>query len=411
MTESRLYPLFWRWHFFAAALVIPFVLWQSVTGTLYLWSEWWMDVRHPELRFVLPTDKPATYADQVGAALAVFPDMPVQDIFVPIDRARSTTVTVIGSDGLPMPVFVDPDGARVLGQLTSAEWLPGLSRSLHRGWPFGEPGNWALELGNCWAIVMLVSGLYLWWPRGRRFPEVLWPRLYLGPRIAIRDLHACVAVWFSAIFLFFLVSAMPWTHFWGGVILPKIQAVLDQESPAGFSAGGAPSSRMIQALPTLDALVEHARAENVAGTLNIKLDAWEGAPWWMTNVRNPPGTDRYLIGDTENGEVVGSYTGSDLPFIPAAVALGIHLHQGDFGPLNRWLNTALAVALIWLSATGLLSWWRRRPKGRLGVPPDMSLRWPRVVVWSLATMGVLLPLFGLSVLAIAGLERFTRIGR
>ena len=154
--------------------------------------------------------------------------------------------------------------------------------------------------------------------------------------------------------------------------------------------------------------MERARAKNVQGTLNIKLDAWEGAPWWMTNVRNPPGTDRYLIGNTESGEVVGSYTGSDLPLIPAAVALGIHLHQGDFGPVNRWLNTALAVALIWLSATGLLSWWRRRPKGRLGIPPDVSLRWPRVVVWSLAAMSVLLPLFGLSVLAIAGLDRVIR---
>jgi uncharacterized iron-regulated membrane protein len=50
--EARLYPAFWRWHFLAALIVIPFVLWQSTTGTLYLWSEWWMDVRHPELRFV-----------------------------------------------------------------------------------------------------------------------------------------------------------------------------------------------------------------------------------------------------------------------------------------------------------------------------------------------------------------------
>ena len=52
--SARLYPMFWRWHFFAAALVIPFVLWQGTTGALYLWSERWMDVRHPELRFVEP---------------------------------------------------------------------------------------------------------------------------------------------------------------------------------------------------------------------------------------------------------------------------------------------------------------------------------------------------------------------
>ena len=48
-SRLRLYATLWRWHFLAALLVIPFVLWQSTTGTLYLWSEWWMDQSHPAL--------------------------------------------------------------------------------------------------------------------------------------------------------------------------------------------------------------------------------------------------------------------------------------------------------------------------------------------------------------------------
>src|SRR4030095_12644078 len=133
------------------------------------------------------------------------------------------------------------------------------------------------------------------------------------------------------------------------------------------------------------------------------------APWWLTNVHNPPGTDRYIIGDTESGEVVGRYTGSDLPLIPAAVALGIHLHQGDFGPINLWLNTALAIVLVWLSATGLLSWWHRRPKGQLAAPPRVGRRWPRPLVWAPATMRIILPLFGLSVVALAAIDRAVRL--
>jgi uncharacterized iron-regulated membrane protein len=50
--KPRFYGLFWRWHFFASLVVIPFVLWQSTTGTLYLWSQWWMDQAYPVLRFV-----------------------------------------------------------------------------------------------------------------------------------------------------------------------------------------------------------------------------------------------------------------------------------------------------------------------------------------------------------------------
>jgi uncharacterized iron-regulated membrane protein len=68
--KPRYYGLLWRWHFFAALIVIPFVLWQSTTGTLYLWSEWWMDKAHPELRFVPPDARTATPGAQIAAALA-----------------------------------------------------------------------------------------------------------------------------------------------------------------------------------------------------------------------------------------------------------------------------------------------------------------------------------------------------
>jgi len=341
----------------------------------------------------------------MSAALERVPGAPVQEILIPTDPSRSTTVIMLGQDGLPIPVFVDPDGARVLGQLSAYEWLPGISRSLHRGWPLGEPGNWLLELGDCWAIVMLLTGLYLWWPRGRSPMSVLWPRLHLGTRVMLKELHSCVAVWFSLVFLFFLVSALPWTHFWGQVLLPKVQTALNQDSPAGFAVGMTSPDRMKAALPALDAIVFEAKAQNIPGILDIKLDEWPGAPWWLTNIHNPPGTDRYIVGDTRTGEVLGRYEGSDLPLIPAAVALGIHLHQGDFGPINLWLNTALAFVLVWLSATGLRSWWHRRPKGQLAAPPRVLTRWPRALVLGAATMSIILPLFGLSVLALAAMDR------
>jgi uncharacterized iron-regulated membrane protein len=106
----------------------------------------------------------------------------------------------------------------------SSEWLPGITRSLHGGWPLGKPGSWLLELGDGWAIAMIVTGLYLWWPRGRGLIQALLPRLHAGPRVLIRDLHAGVAVLFSAVFLFFLISALPWTAFWGGEVLSRVQS-------------------------------------------------------------------------------------------------------------------------------------------------------------------------------------------
>ncbi|MEP6906864.1 MAG: PepSY domain-containing protein, partial [Pseudoxanthomonas sp.] len=188
----------WRWHFLAAFLVVPFVLWQSVTGTIYLWSGSWVDQRHPDLRFVEPAPVRASLDTQVAAAHAAFPGASIAGITVPADPRRSTLVTLAGDGGLPVAGFVDPYSGRWLGSLQGADWPTGWSRNLHGGWPLGNAGSWLLELGACWTIVMVLSGLYLWWPRdGRAWWRALVPRVGRDRWTFWRDLHACVAVWFS----------------------------------------------------------------------------------------------------------------------------------------------------------------------------------------------------------------------
>jgi uncharacterized iron-regulated membrane protein len=425
--SDRVYARLWRWHFFAAFIVIPFVLWQSTTGTLYLWSERLMDALHPQLRFVQAGGQAMPPSAQVRAALASrvlespqaatleLDDLRgnahhdfaapvdatgVQRVVLPEDANRSTAVLLVGANGLPFPVFVDPYTARVLGSLTAPAWIPGLTRALHGGWPLGDPGSWLLELGDGWAIVMIATGLYLWWPRGRGFLAGLWPRVRSGPRVLIRDLHSCVAVWFSLVLLFFLVSALPWTAFWGGKLLPRIEAATDQTSPAGFSPGGASVTQMMNALPSVDEFVREARARNVRGTLDVRLAPWPDAPLFMTNIRIPPSQDRTVLGDASSGALLGDYTNADLPAIPRFVALGVHVHQGDFGPWNLWLNTAFALALIWLSVTGVISWWTRRPSHKLAPPPRVTARAPRFLVATAIAVCVVFPILGLSVVCV-----------
>ena len=435
-SASRLYARFWRWHFFAAFIVIPFVLWQSVTGAVYLWSEQWMDRAYPDLRFVEQRGTPDPPSTQINAALrtvstgstpAVSNDgavdaqahvahhrgpaggeVAVQEILLPQDPRRSTTVLLQDANGLPFPVFVDPYGSRVLGTLSTSAWLPGITRALHGGWPLGAPGSWLLELGDGWAIVALATGLYLWWPRGRGFGAGFWPRLRNGPRVMIRDLHSCVAVWFSVVLLFFLVTALPWTKFWGETILPVIETATNQTSPAGFSTGGASIAQLTAALPAVDDVVETARRRAVPGTLDVKLAPWPNAPLFVANVHANPSQDRTVLAEAGSGRLLGDFRSHDLPAIPRFVAFGIHVHQGDFGLPSLWLNTAFAVSLIWLSATGVLSWWIRRPRGRLSAPAAAGVPPPRWVLATAAAVCVLLPLLGASVLCLLIIDRTLR---
>jgi uncharacterized iron-regulated membrane protein len=91
-SSSRLYRRLWRWHFYAAFLVIPFVLLQGITGTMYLWQDEWADWAHPELRFVQPQAIVASFDAQLAAAQALHPHAQATTMLVSDDPSRSTQV-------------------------------------------------------------------------------------------------------------------------------------------------------------------------------------------------------------------------------------------------------------------------------------------------------------------------------
>lgn len=435
---GRLYRRLWRRHFYAAFLLIPFVLLQSITGTLYLWHEEWADWAHPELRFVEPGEKTASFDAQVAAAAAAHPLAQATTLMVADDPRRATQVMFgarhgvakrgggrapngpasafpslrsdtlpragshhDGGDALPFPVFVDPHTARVLGDLPGWSWMPGWSRKIHGGWPLGTAGSWLLELGACWAVVMMLTGLYLWWPRNRSLLATLLPRTHLGARVLMKDLHGSVAVLFSVIILAFLVTALPWTRFWGDQILTPIENATGQASP--FGAAARATSTLLEGVQpmSLDEAVKLARAAGVRGDLEVKLD---GKPDSALTVRNrmPRASGEVAIAfDRGSRKLLVTTTWTDYPAVPRAVSTGVDLHEGSFfGRANQWFNTVVSLALVWMSVTGLSSWWLRRPKGRLAAPPRTEIRLPR---WALATgiaLCVLMPLLGASVLVL-----------
>lgn len=398
----------WRWHFLAAFLVVPFVLWQSVTGTIYVWSQAWVDARHPELRFVEAQPARASLDAQVIAARQSFPEAAIGGVQISGDPTRSTQVT-FDVDGLPAAVFVDPYRAEVLGTLQGADWPVGWSRQLHGGWPLGDAGSWLLELGACWTIVMVLTGLYLWWPRdGRSFGQVLVPRLRQGSRVFWRDLHACVAVWFSLLIVVFLLTALPWTSFWGGSVLQPLQRALHQEAPsaAGFApvfAGRSPAARPAM----LQAMLEQARAKGLEGDLVFYMV--DGPPDSAVSVRTlRPRTseERYVLLERARGEVVGQASWNDFPLTAKAVATGVDIHEaGYFGTVGPWINTLFASALVWLSLTGLMAWWRRKPAHALGAPASVGSPWPGWLRGSALGLFIALPLLGLSAAVLWAAEK------
>ena len=120
---------------------------------------------HPELLYVEAGTQRVGYQAQLDSALARHAGQSLTQIQVPQAANRATVFLFTATNGLPYPAFVNPYTGAYLGSVAPAWWLPGTSRALHGGWPLGNGGSYLLELGACWAIVMILTGLYLWWPR------------------------------------------------------------------------------------------------------------------------------------------------------------------------------------------------------------------------------------------------------
>src|SRR3546814_20433184 len=103
-------------------------------------------------------------------------------------------------------VGVSPRG-RVLGAIDPDRRLSAVVQRIHGSLLMGVGGGILVELAASWAMVLILTGLYLWWPRGRGLAGVVWPRLSLGGRAAVRDLHAVHGIWVSGLALILLVTA------------------------------------------------------------------------------------------------------------------------------------------------------------------------------------------------------------
>lgn len=414
-TGRDTYARLWRWHFYAAFLVIPFVLWQSITGTLYLWHEELADRQHAELRFVEPRATRASYADQLTAAQIALPNGRVSHVVIPDDPRRATMVVMQGANGLPAPVFLDPYDGRVLGRVDGTGWLPGLTRALHGGWPLGDWGSYLLELGASWAIVMVLTGLYLWWPRqARGLAGVLYPRLSAGSRVLWRDLHAVTGVWIALVLLAFLATALPWTKLWGGEILGPVQRALGQAPPAAASFGPVPYRSTTNAGTrerSLDEIVAIARLEGLDGTLHVRPLRGD-QPISVRSAAARASDERQLLIDRGTGAVLAHSRWADVPPLARAIATGVDLHEGRlFGRANQWVNTAITATLVWLAVSGFVGWYRRRPAGSLSAPPRVDRRVARPVVVAGIVLCAALPLLGASVMLLWLLDRVLRVWR
>ena len=435
------YSLAWRWHFYAGLFVAPVMILLALTGIIYLFKPQLDPLLYDHLLNVTPAHHSLSADEQLSRVQATYPQGHISQYLPPVNPERSGQF-VINNGGRELNVFINPYTGQVLGEQDAKLNLQAVARALHGELMIGTLGDRLVELAAGWGVVLVVSGLYLWWPRGQSAAGILWPRLNRRGRLLWRDFHAVTGFWGAALLLFMLISGMTWTGFWGKQYadlwnrfpvamwndVPKsdiearsLNNAARQTVPWAMEntpmpVSGAHAEHMAHAAHAsgpaapsihLQDVVDTATARQVEPGYSITLPTTASGVFTIAVFADDPRNDATLHVDQYTGTVLADVRWQHYSNVARATEMGVMLHEGKlFGSLNQIAILLVCLMILLSSVSGLVIWWKRRPQGGLGVPAlrhDLPT-WKTGVVIMLA-LAIAFPLVGASLIVVWGLDR------
>ncbi|WP_394662798.1 PepSY-associated TM helix domain-containing protein [uncultured Sphingomonas sp.] len=257
-----------------------------------------------------------------------------------------------------MMVWFSGDGTRIVRAEPWGGYLMSWLYQLHMALLAGDLGGQVVGWSGVAMLVLLVSGIAAWWPRGSWRKALAFKR-NAAPIRRLRDLHKLSGLW-STVLLFVLVAT--------GVLLalPAVtQALLAPATiPAPKSAGR--SDRQIAIVEALDAAHQALPDGRI---VFIDMPGDRDAPIRVRSQvpgdphRRFPGS--YVFIDQFSGRVLAVHDVRRGGTGTAAASWVRTLHDGTVGGVaTRILAVLIGFVPTILLATGILHWLRRRKAAR-----------------------------------------------
>jgi uncharacterized iron-regulated membrane protein len=426
---ARRRSLFWRIHFWAALIASPFALVATLTGLLYIFTPQIEARLYAGLERVeaggqrLPLDAAVAAARRAAPSglevLAVTPPAaPVDAVRVSFGPAApgagahaghgqpaAAAAARPGQGGERLTVFVDPYRATVLGSQREQDRFSEWARRLHSRLLQGESLRWMIELAASWMLVMLLTGVYLWWPQAAAGGQPALPRRTARGRTAWRQWHAFLGVLLGVLSLAMVLTGITWSRYAG----QQVRAVRDW---AGQASPQVPAH--LHSMPQGGAPLNYQQAWDRTRAL------LPGALPQLAPPRGPHGVWRASSADRRHPEgrfelVLNAYDGQVLYYagwdrqtaFGKATAVGIPFHRGELGLWNQALLFVFAAGVLFSLVSGWVMFFKRRRAGQLGLPKLVPGAW-RAVPPAAAVLGigmcVLMPLLALSAAVLAVVE-------
>lgn len=417
----------WRWHFYSGLYVVPFMLMLALTGIVMMVNPQIEEWRYSELIFV---DAPATLAEpparlsasqQLAAVKAAYPGFRVRQYQPPTAADRSSRFKIRSRYVSTQIIFVNPYTADILGRVDSKSTLYALADNIHGTLLLGKTGDALIELSAGLTFILLISGVYLYWPKnGSGLAQLFLFRLKKNSRGKLsrnswRSVHGSLGIWLSVVLFLFALTGMAWTGIWGQKLVQPFSS-FPQEKRAGYWRSDAKINRPSQqlthadlnteaenevpwnleqvpvpqsAMPSpdstekssLDSVIQQGQ-ELGFDYFRVALPTTPSGVYTLMSITSSgdvidPRQDRTVHIDQYSGKVLADIGWQDYNLIARAMAAAIPLHKGQVSVLNLVANILICLLLIVSSIAGIVLWFKRRNKSQGGIKPALSAP-PRV---------------------------------
>jgi uncharacterized iron-regulated membrane protein len=433
-SRNGIYHTMWRWHFYAGIIFAPFLMILAFSGAVYLFKPQIESYLYQDLYYVEEAGEAAlSVQSQVDKVKEAYPEAGISGVTF-FDKDTRTTKVSTMLNGEAVSVYVNPYSGSIQGDLPVEEELMTVIRKLHSELVVGgTAANRLVELAACWAIILLITGLYIWWPRGRTsIWGTLLPRLRSKGRTFWRDMHVVPAFWLSAGLLVLILTGLPWSGVMGEQINrvatstntgypayafgfgPKPESVtvtkdIAEDVPWAAENVPVPSSINNQYVPiSLNDAAYLAGNEGIKKPFSISMPRGETGVYTIATSHSKPSDSATLHVDQYSGAVLTDIRYDDYGIIGKAITVGIAFHEGRlFGFANQLLGLVLCLGLIGMMISSLVMWRKRKPKNSLGAPgKNVDVKTKRMVGIIMLGFGLIMPLVGLSIIVVLLLDKF-----
>jgi uncharacterized iron-regulated membrane protein len=341
-----------RWLALSLGLLLAFVALLGAALTVAKPLDRWS---HPELFRVASSTLGEQRLEQVRQVLAGEFGRDVALTFRP-PREAGESLWVIVRGPWDGTVYVDPATGRELGRRGEHEGLYNLLFELHSSLLLEDAGKAVLAVLAAAYVVLLVSGLVLWWPA--RWSNAWNVELRRGLRRALYDLHRVAGSLLGLVLAVSIVSGayMAWRPLSGAVTAiagrvpttpPRVPTTAARDRVALDDA-----VRQAHALFP-DGMVGYVQVPaSTARPLRVRLKLPDDPhPNGLTSVWLHP----------RSGEVLAVHRWDTLDPGARAFTVIYPLHTGDLGgAAHIILNGFLGILTVGFAVSGTWLWWRRR---------------------------------------------------